>query len=200
MNEPAVICPVCSCPCRREVDIMLLQGWSPDDVCETLPEAPRRPQEIKAHQIAGHMDIDMEALVCVAVQIAQDVRANDREMKEMAKRAALADSKVVEGYHGANRPERHNLFPILQFRDSVNFRLRYIEVIAKLAGIIGGKKGDKEGDTNYITQNNLNLAIAGDPEMPLRVMRAQADKLGFEVRKKPQPKPKQIDPADATAK
>jgi hypothetical protein len=164
MNEAAEIaCAVCACSVRREIDMMLLEGWNEAQIIETLPDAPRDPLAIAAHWRAGHADFDKAALTVVVISTMRDSR--------FFRTKALEEIK-----------DGHWRFGGLATK-CIEQSIKAVELMARLNGHMNGQSDAPP----VITKNTFNIALAADPEVTYRIAKAMVDKaeqVKVEVRKK----------------
>lgn len=178
-------CAVCASPIRRHIDMMFLLGYKADDIVDTLPEAPRRPSEIQAHLVAGHVDTDKQALKVTLIGYIQDAKAMDDKIA-----AYIEDPASAMGDPNHNRTTQYERFGFINDNKlfawrmkAMDLRLKAVEMIAKLEGHLQSAKGQPLDQLGHVTNNTLLLVQAGDPEIAERIARTILDNKGYEIRK-----------------
>lgn len=177
-------CEVCASPVRRHIDMMFLLGYKADQIVETLPEAPRHPSVIQGHLVAGHVDTDKQALKVTLIGYIQDAKAMDDKIA-----AYIEDPATAMGGIKTTQYERFGFISdnkLFSYRmKAMDLKLRAIEMIAKLEGHMRSDSGHPVDRLGHVSNNTLNVVIAGDEGIAERVLRAAADKLGLDVQRRP---------------
>lgn len=171
-------CAVCVSPVRRHIDMMFLLGYRADDIVEMMPEAPRRPMEVQAHLIAGHVDTDKSALITTLIGYTQDARDLDQKLIAYLKDPQENSIDGVRGIERFGFVKDNKLFSYRM--KAMDLKLRAVEMIAKLQGHMRADSGHLD-NPGTITNNTLQLVVAGDPEIAERMARAILDTKGYEV-------------------
>ena len=175
-------CAVCVSPIRRHIDMMFLLGYKADAIVETLPEAPRYPAQIQSHLIAGHVDTDKAALKTALIGYVQDAKSIDDKLVRYIENPQ-GDGDDVKKYERFGYVSDNKLFSYRM--KAMDLKLRAVEMIAKLEGHMRQEVANPLDRPGSVTNNTLNIVLAGDEGIAERVLRATADKLGLDVTRRP---------------
>jgi len=148
-------CAVCDSPARRQIDLLLFEGFKPEKVCETLPEAPPAAA-VQAHLMDLHLYYDEPMIVACLVRWNQEAR----EIFESTKNGE-------NGYQG-----RLLRATCLRIRFSTLAKLQEYE--------LARRKGAGKDARTFVTEA-LNTIAERDPDLVDRIQMERLQRRGFKI-------------------
>ncbi len=67
-------------PFRRQIDLLLLQGWRADKIVRTVRSVPYTAAQIRAHHCENHIEIDRPTFEASVITMMQEKRQIDEQV------------------------------------------------------------------------------------------------------------------------